>query len=133
MKIDSNKYSGEVTRPAATPEPMPTGGGLDVFTEVFKDIEARRQYGIDEYGMPLKTDNGRNTINDLLQEQYDSFVYTKQLQMEIDDETEELENIAALLADYDNYINDDLYVRTRAWSMIEKIIERRKAWRHQND
>lgn len=115
-------------RPAAVPEPMPEGSsGRDVFTEVFNDMKARRQYGIKEYGMPLKTNNGRDAINDLLQEQYDSFVYTKQLQMEIDDETEDLKRVAFLVC---GDIPDAMMPlnKSKVSTIIKKILARREKW-----
>ena len=44
----------------------------------------RRQQGIDRYGVPLQTGNGRNVARDLFQEQMDSIAYAEQWLSSID-------------------------------------------------
>jgi len=78
-----NKKNTE-TRPAATPEPMSTVGIDEVFPELIKDLESRRQLGIEKYGHPLQTHNGRDPLIDAYQERLDDVVYTKQFLMERD-------------------------------------------------
>jgi len=47
-----------------------------------KDMEARRQMGIEKYGTPLQTFNGRDAMVDAYQELLDLCVYFKQKLME---------------------------------------------------
>lgn len=71
-------------RPAATPEPIPTGTGEKVLPEVIKDLYARADVGHAKYGMYLRTRNGRDALNDALQEALDLSMYLKQTIMERD-------------------------------------------------
>lgn len=63
-------------------QPLPTGDGDKVFPELIKDIEARRQLGINRYGTELKTNNGRKALQDAYEEILDLAVYLKQELME---------------------------------------------------
>lgn len=73
---------GKDDRPAATPEPDPTGNGSFVLFEVLKDICARADVGQKKYGTMLRTENGRDALNDALQEAIDLVMYLKQEIME---------------------------------------------------
>ena len=77
---DANKF--EQKRKAATPEPTPTGNGHFVLFEVLKDICARADAGQKKYGTMLRTENGRDALNDALQEAIDLVFYLKQKTME---------------------------------------------------
>lgn len=99
-----NRIFSDVTkekdeRPAATPEPTPTGNGSFVLFEVLKDICARSDVGQKKYGTMLRTDNGRDALNDFMQEQYDGIMYFKQFSIERENETEILCQVYALLVD----------------------------------
>jgi hypothetical protein len=72
-------------RPAATPEPAPTGDGDIVLHEAIKDLVARAQTGKRKYGTFLRAHNGRNATMDLHQELLDAVMYSKQRLMEQDD------------------------------------------------
>lgn len=64
----------------STPEPMPDRTRerqVDVFDYVFSDIKARRDYGRVEYGGPLVTNDGRNSLWDAYQEALDLAVYLR--------------------------------------------------------
>ena len=69
-------------RPAATPEPEPTGNGKYVLFEVIKDLCARADAGQKKYGTMLRTENGRDALNDAIQEAIDLVMYLKQAAME---------------------------------------------------
>jgi hypothetical protein len=69
-------------RPAATPEPMSTGNGEVVLTEVIRDLFARDEIGRKKYHTSLKTDNGRDALMDAYQEACDLVMYLKQAIME---------------------------------------------------
>ena len=45
---------------------------------VIKDVEDRKQFGLDKYGTVLQTNNGRNALVDAYQESLDLLVYMKQ-------------------------------------------------------
>ena len=61
---------------------MSKPGQEEVLPEVIKDLEARVNYGIEEYGHPLQTHNGRDALMDAYQEKLDDVMYTKQFLME---------------------------------------------------
>lgn len=92
--------SPELQEFAAKTQPLPTGNGIDVATEVARDmrsfghaqiaddIEARIRMGEKKYGTRLKTHNGRDAMLDLYQEVLDAMNYAKQLQLERPDTDE---------------------------------------------
>lgn len=45
-------------------------------------LESRYQQGLETYGTPLEAYNGRNAINDLLEELADAYLYAIQAQVE---------------------------------------------------
>lgn len=59
-------------------QPMPRGSGEPVVPKLIELIEARRRKGIATYGTELKTDNGRNSPQDLVEELVDAAVYGMQ-------------------------------------------------------
>lgn len=77
-----------------TPEPAPTVGTGDMWAQIIACLSPddpllphcveRRQQGIDRYGVPLQTGNGRNVARDLFQEQMDSIAYAEQWLSSID-------------------------------------------------
>ena len=74
-----------MTNKAATPEPAPIGNGHVIVTELLKDILARDGMGREKYGTSLRVGNGRDALNDSLQEALDLCFYLKQAIMERDD------------------------------------------------
>jgi hypothetical protein len=50
--------------------------------EVIKDIEQRKQIGIERYGTPLQPFNGRDALQDAYEEAIDLCMYLKQLILE---------------------------------------------------
>lgn len=90
----------------ATEQPMPTGDGESVtpvarvlFGEM---LTARERKGIKTYGTTLRTHNGRDAVQDALEECIDLWQYLVQIRMErrsLDAENERLrERVAALTA-----------------------------------
>lgn len=71
------------------PEPPPVPGKGDLWAEAIEELQAvkgfppeiiqlmqaRRSFGIRRYGTPLQADNGRDHLNDALQEALDLFIY----------------------------------------------------------
>lgn len=72
---------------ALDPQPDPVAASGDVWAEIIAELPdghilrplaiARRQQGIDRYGVPLQRDNGRDHLMDALQEALDLMVYLK--------------------------------------------------------
>ena len=74
----------ERLNPAATPEPPPTGNGQPVVIELIRDLLDRDKMGTKKYGTTLRAGNGRDALNDALQEALDLVMYLKQAIMERD-------------------------------------------------
>lgn len=68
--------------PATDRQPAPAGNGQPVIDQVIKDLKARVFVGIQKYGTPLKTHNGRDALVDAYQEALDLCMYLKQEIME---------------------------------------------------
>lgn len=65
------------------PEPQPTPNQLPaMWPLVIAQMQGRDAKGRADYGTPLQPFNGRNALNDLLDELLDAVVYLKQLQFE---------------------------------------------------
>lgn len=63
--------------PGVDAQPRPTTGDVEVWPLVLKDIEARMQFGMAKYGVPLRTNDGRNSLIDAYQESLDQTVYLR--------------------------------------------------------
>lgn len=65
----------------STHEPLPTADPTrgNVQDLVIEDITERKRVGIERYGTPLQTFNGRDALIDLYQELLDAVMYTRQL------------------------------------------------------
>jgi hypothetical protein len=73
------------------PEPAPRdSGGPDIVDLVKADLDDRRRVGIETYGKPLRTFNGRRPLRDAYAEDLDRIQYLRQ-------EIEEREILADLL------------------------------------
>ncbi len=66
-----------------TPEPPPKKGKVVVMDEVIKDMKQRKADGIEKYGRPLETFNGRRALVDAYQEALDLCIYLKQHLLEL--------------------------------------------------
>lgn len=72
---------------ALDPQPAPVPAQGDVWAEIIAELPkghvlrplaiARRQQGIERYGVPLQRDNGRDHLMDALQEALDLMVYLR--------------------------------------------------------
>lgn len=71
------------TRPGD--QPLPTGGEECVQDALIALIEERKQLGIQRYGSPLMTHNGRDAGQDMVEEAVDLAVYSMQVAMELQD------------------------------------------------
>jgi hypothetical protein len=63
---------------AATPQPNPTKGKVDIFPLVLEDIAARKEAGESKYGTVLQSHNGRDPLWDAYQEAIDLVMYLRQ-------------------------------------------------------
>ena len=61
---------------------LPTPGELNVQEVLSKAVLERMQYGIDKYGSPLETFNGRDPIRDVWEELVDALTYMTQIRLE---------------------------------------------------
>lgn len=75
---------------AATPQPQPATGKLTVLDYVLADLQERSNAGIQKYGTPLQTHNGRDAMWDAYQEALDLCVYLRQAILERDIDEPEL-------------------------------------------
>ena len=67
---------------AATPQPHPITGRLTVIDYVLADMQERAAAGVQKYGTPLQTHNGRDALWDAYQEALDLCVYLRQAILE---------------------------------------------------
>lgn len=82
------------TRPGD--QPLPVGGQECVQDALIADIRARRDIGIERYGSALMTHNGRDAVQDALEEAVDLAVYLKQVALEVRDYEAALDRVAAV-------------------------------------
>ncbi|MFD9249576.1 hypothetical protein [Streptomyces bottropensis] len=92
------------TRPGD--QPLPSGGRECVQDALIADIRARRDLGVQRYGSQLMTHNGRNAVQDALEEAVDLAVYLKQVAMETRDREQELAVLRAEVAAARQYAED---------------------------
>ncbi len=70
------------TKQRSGDQPLPRGGGQCVQDRLIAEIEARKQLGIERYGQPLMTGNGRDAVRDAWEEAIDLAAYLTQMMME---------------------------------------------------
>lgn len=63
-------------------QPLPKPGELNVQEVLSKAVLERMRYGIDKYGSPLETFNGRDPIRDVWEELLDALTYMTQIRLE---------------------------------------------------
>ncbi len=63
---------------AATPQPPPQPGGVEIAPLVLADIRARVEAGERKYGTKLQAHNGRDALVDAYQEALDMVMYLRQ-------------------------------------------------------
>lgn len=90
------------TDDVATPQPDPVDAGevvfetMDVEGRLAELLEARHRFGLEKYGQPLRTSDGRDTVSDLKQELADAVMYARKA--ELNDEP--VDEDVYLLLDY---------------------------------
>ena len=69
----------DTTRPIMIKDqPPPKLGTGDLWLDVIADMQERRRLGIERYGTPLQSGNGRDALVDAYQEALDLCVYLRQ-------------------------------------------------------
>lgn len=63
-------------------QPLPKPGKVNVQQVLSAAVLERMQYGIDKYGSPLETFNGRDPIRDVWEELVDALTYMTQIRLE---------------------------------------------------
>jgi hypothetical protein len=63
-------------------QPLPTEGQEDVQSALIARLKERRALGVERYGRPLQTFNGRKALQDLVEELLDGANYALQAEME---------------------------------------------------
>ena len=63
--------------PGVDVQPRATSGDIEVWPLVLADIEARMKFGLEKYGVPLRTNDGRDSLVDAYQECLDQCVYLR--------------------------------------------------------
>lgn len=82
---DCDYWSGEACSrepgcsvpPGVDAQPRPSTGDAEVWPLVLVDIEARQAFGMEKYGVPLRTNDGRKSLVDAYQEALDLVVYLR--------------------------------------------------------
>lgn len=88
--------STEAPRPGDQPLPVPNDSPgmhdlviadwreLDgaIWPSIIREMQARRDVGLQRYGQPLQAGNGRDALRDLLEEVLDAAVYARQVRTE---------------------------------------------------
>ena len=94
--------------------PKPSSG--DVWLLVLKDMEERRQHGIEKYGVPVQPHNGRDPLVDAYQEALDLCVYLRQ-------EIEQRRALKNIVVDIRRYImhHGILLGECVAWNKLKEI------------
>lgn len=87
----------EPTKQRPGDRPLPRGGRHNVQDYLVDIIRVREQLGIERYGSPLMTQNGRDAATDALEEAVDLAAYLTQLQMERADEARAVRRLLAEL------------------------------------
>lgn len=85
------------------PQPKPNDNS-HIVDLVIQDMQARKQLGIERYGMPLQAFNGRNSVQDAYEEGMDKIFYMKQWLTEREMLCKELEKLKIHL---ENIFYDD--------------------------
>ena len=81
--------ANEPTKQRPGDQPLPRGGQRCVQDRLIAEIEQRKQLGIQRYGQPLMTGNGRDAVRDAWEEAIDLAAYLTQVMMEREERVEE--------------------------------------------
>lgn len=79
---DCGGYMVEHLAPLKPAQPAPTGNGPEVLPVVLERLQRRAEHGRKKYGTPLRAFNGRDALQDAIDEADDQQAYLTQLQMQ---------------------------------------------------
>ena len=99
---------------AATPQPQPQAGKVDVAPVVLADIQARVEAGKQKYGTLLQTNNGRLALWDLYQELIDACMYIRQRILE-EEQWHESNGLIISLDNGENVARTDAVAAYNCW------------------
>lgn len=115
-------------------QPLPVEGRECVQDALIAHIEERKRLGIERYGRPLETHNGRDAVQDALEEALDLAVYLMQVRLEQRDLRADLARAQAnaLALDQAATRNGELYAATENQrdDARDKLTEARSWARH---
>jgi hypothetical protein len=84
----------ELDSASSTPEPPPQNNQhRPVYESLIEAIQERACFGLDKYGTHLQPFNGRNALNDALQESLDMNFYLMQKVVELEEQLESVKKI----------------------------------------
>lgn len=121
-----------MTEPTKTREgdqPLPQGGQECVQDALIKLIEERKQLGIQRYGSPLMTHNGRDSVRDATEEALDLTVYLMQVGMEMRDLRDTLERTRTLVEDMRTWCSPHGVAKDYADRILEVMDQKPEAGR----
>lgn len=85
---------------------------------VIEDMKARKELGIERYGVALQSFNGRNALQDAYEEQLDQIIYTKQWMIEKEVLKKELQKLI------EETLNITIYDKYYVVNKLERILEK---------
>jgi hypothetical protein len=94
-------------------QPLPVPGRACVQDRLVAEILARRELGVQRYGSPLMTHNGRDALRDAWEEAIDLAAYLTQMVMERDDTTQTVEQLDRWLTRHSGEPDSALITRAR--------------------
>ena len=103
---------------------LPTGDEslVDDQALLIQDIEARRQVGIERYGQGHRPFNGRNTLEDMYEEQLDLLVYLRSIKRMSEATREELIKVVS------DVLITNGFQRVVCDAMAEVVVDRIMGW-----
>jgi hypothetical protein len=120
-----------MTQPGSDNQPMPKDGKEIVMPHLVKEFnqmaELRYKVGLERYGKPLQTFNGRDSGQDLVEELFDACIYAKQLRME--HQSLQAENI--LLHKYSAFLRTEASFGKRNLLSLSEFLEKISSEREQ--
>lgn len=91
-------------RPGDQPLPV-VNDQTDIQTLMIREIEKRREVGIERYGTALQPFNGRNAAQDLFEEMIDGAAYALQIRVEMDAMQERIRELLEELMAFAHFVS----------------------------
>lgn len=117
-------WGTEMVTTISQEQPQPHGTGAPVGERLIELIRERTKLGIEKYGEPLTTHNGRDAKLDALQESIDLNQYLMQALMESEEmQHDDRDELSCLLADY-GYLEEEISIYKAAINCIKDFVMR---------